>query len=288
MSRDITVLTVTHNSENVIDSFLKNLNVEFKLIVVDNSSLDKTKSILKKDIRPFKKLFFNKKGLGFGSGANIGLRQIKTKYVLLINPDTIIKVDQIEKLYNTAKKYPNAGVLSPLHSNERGEVHVPSRSFFFNKELVNSLTLENFSGDCSVEHLSGAIMLLNKSNLNKIGLFDENFFLYYEDDDLCIRSKNAGFENILVHDIVVNHYGGGSIGPPNFKNQWEKNFHFCYSRCYIEKKYFGVLRSNLIAIKILLTFLLKFIGHIILFKFKKITKDIASFSGAIFFLIKGN
>ena len=237
--KDITILTVTHNSENVINSFLNNVNKKFKLIVVDNNSLDNTKLILKKDIRPYKTLFFNKIGLGFGSGANVGLRHIKTKYVLLVNPDTIINDNQIKKLYEAAKKYSNAAILSPMHVNESGIKHIPSRSFFFKNEKKSSLNIDNFCGDCSVEHLSGAIMLINKTNLDKIGFFDESFFLYYEDDDLCIRSKKAGFENILVHDVIVSHLGGGSIGPDNFKNQWEKNFHFNYSRCYIEKNILG-------------------------------------------------
>ena len=64
--KDITILTVTHNSENVIDCFLNNINKKFKLIVVDNNSRDSTKLILKKDNRPYKTLFFNKIGLGFG------------------------------------------------------------------------------------------------------------------------------------------------------------------------------------------------------------------------------
>ena len=63
--KDITILTVTHNSENVIDCFLNNINKKFKLIVVDNNSRDSTKLILKKDNRPYKTLFFNKIGLGF-------------------------------------------------------------------------------------------------------------------------------------------------------------------------------------------------------------------------------
>ncbi len=283
--KDITILTVTHNSENVIDCFLNNINKKFKLIVVDNNSRDSTKLILKKDNRPYKTLFFNKIGLGFGSGANVGLRHIETKYVLLVNPDTILNDTQIKKLYKAAKKYSNATILSPMHVNEKGVEHIPSRSFFFTKDKNTSLNTDNFCGDCSVEHLSGAIMLINKTNLDKIGFFDESFFLYYEDDDLCIRSKNAGFENVLVHDVVISHVGGGSVGPDNFKNQWEKNFHLNYSRCYIEKKYFGVLNSKLMAIKIFFKFLFKMLGHLMILRLSKITKDIASLSGAISFLI---
>ena len=286
--KDITILTVTHNSERVIESFLKNIDKKFNLIVVDNNSLDNTKLILKKDIRPYKTLFFNQIGLGFGSGANVGLKKIKTKFILLVNPDTIIKDEHLEKLYYAANKYPNAALLAPLHVNDNGNKHIPSRNFFFNKVKHNNINLENFSGDCSVEHLSGAILLINKMNIDKIGYFDEKIFLYYEDDDLCIRSKHAGYENILVHDVIVGHLGGGSIGPPNFKNQWEKNFHINYSRCYIEKKYFVFTKSMLIAVKIFCTFLIKFLGHIILLQFGKLAKDIASMSGAASFLIKGN
>jgi len=286
--KNITVLTVTHNSASVIETFLKNINKQFNLVVVDNNSSDKTKTILKQNIRPYKTLIFNKIGLGFGSGANVGLREIKTKFILLLNPDTVISDNQIEKLYNAANKYTNAALLAPLHVNENGNKHIPSRNFFFSKVKKHNLNLENLCGDCSVEHLSGAILLINKKHIDKIGNFDEKFFLYFEDDDLCIRSKNAGYENVLVHDVIVKHSGGGSIGPPNFKNQWEKNFHLNYSRCYIEKKYFGIIKSKYIAIKIFLIFFVKFVGHLTLLQFRKIPKDIASMAGAISFLIKGN
>ena len=86
--------------------------------------------------------------------------------------------------------YKNAAIVSPLHRNSKNEIHIPSRQFFFNKNK-DRLTIENFKGDTSVEHLSGAVMLFNNEKIKKIGFFDENFFLYFEDDDLCIRSKEV-------------------------------------------------------------------------------------------------
>lgn len=284
---DITVLTVTHNSSNVIENFLNTLDINFKLVIVDNNSMDNTKIILKTHNRNSISLFFNDKGLGFGSGANIGLKTIKSKFVLLVNPDSIIKTNEISKLISAAKNYKNAAIISPLHRNENGNVHIPARPFFFNLNKKNTLALDNFVGDCSVEHISGAIMLLNKSKLDKVGFFDENFFLYYEDDDLCIRSKKAGFENILVHGAIIDHFGGGSIGPPTMKNQWEKHFHFYFSRCYIQKKYFGTLSSKIMATKIFVNYLFKFFGHLIILQLNKIMKDLACISGATIFLIKG-
>ena len=88
--KNVTVLTVTHNSENVIKKFLKSLDRNLKLVVVDNESKDQTRAILKKQINKSIRLIFNDKGLGFGKAANIGLRTIKTDYVMLINPDARI------------------------------------------------------------------------------------------------------------------------------------------------------------------------------------------------------
>ena len=96
--KNITILTVTHNSEGVISEFLKSIHFKFKLFVVDNESRDKTRNILKNHSQTSKKLIFNEKGLGFGRAANIGLKNIKTNYVLLINPDAKIDIKAISKL----------------------------------------------------------------------------------------------------------------------------------------------------------------------------------------------
>ena len=283
--KNITILIVTHNSERVIKPLLTLLDVNFPIFIVDNESKDKTKNILKKHNCVSKKIIFNKKGLGFGCAANIGLRKIKTKYVLLINPDTKINLNSISKLYEKTKIYPNAAILAPLHRNNDGKIHLPVRPFFYNKQkdLLNS---NNFFGDCSVEYISGAIMLLDKKKISELGFFDEKFFLYYEDDDLCIKSRKNGFENVLLHDVVVDHFAGGSIGPPTIKNQWEKFFHMSFSRCYIEEKYFGVFKSIKISISIILKSAIKFFGHLVIFQFKKILKDIAYLYGALLFLLR--
>ena len=175
--KNITIVTVTHNSEIVLNSFLNSLDIKFRLIIIDNDSKDNTKKILKKFKSKGKniKIIFNKIGLGFGSAANLGLKKSKTKYVLLTNPDTKLDFKSISKLYLAAKKYPNAAILCPLHKNNDGNIHLPTKPFFYNgkQELLNS---NNFKGDCSVEHLSGAIMLLDAKKTKKIGFFDENFF----------------------------------------------------------------------------------------------------------------
>ncbi len=283
--KNITILTVTHNSEGVISEFLKSIHVKFKLFVVDNESKDKTRCILKNHRQDSKKLVFNEKGLGFGRAANIGLKNIKTNYVLLINPDAKIDTKSISKLYEKAKIYANAAILAPLHRNFGGCVHVPVRPFFFNKQN-DLLTLDNFYGDCSVEYLSGAVMLLDRKKIEKIGYFDDKIFLYYDDDDLCIKSRKHGFENILVSNVIVDHFAGGSIGPPTFQNQWEKFFHMSFSRCYIEKKYFGIFKSLKISLSILIKSFIKLLGHILVLQFGKTLKDMASFTGALFYMLK--
>lgn len=281
---DVTILIVTHNAENVLTNFLESLNPKFKLVIVDNASSDNTREIIKQYKTEKYRVILNKFGVGFGRGSNLGIKSINTKFTLLINPDTTINLEAIKKLYESAKLYENASILSPLHRNSNNEIHIPSRPFFYNNNK-DRLTIKNFKGDCSVEHLSGAVMLLNNEKINKIGLFDENFFLYFEDDDLCIKSKKAGFENILVFDAVIDHIAGGSIGPPNIHNQWEKFSNMSFSRCYIEKKYFGKLRALKISTLIIFRSILKFIGHILILKFKKLLRDLAHLYGALFYLI---
>ena len=137
--KDITVLIVTHNAENVLVNFFKSLNPEFKLIVVDNASTDNTRKIIKQYKTPKYKVILNQVGVGFGTGSNLGIKCINTKFTLLINPDTTINLEAVKKLYQSAKLYKNAAILSPLHRNSKNEIHIPSRQFFSIKIKIDLL-----------------------------------------------------------------------------------------------------------------------------------------------------
>ena len=255
--KNITVLTVTHNSENVIKKFLRTLDINLKLFVVDNESKDKTRSILKKYPHKSKKLVFNKKGLGFGSAANIGFKKIKTKYILLMNPDSQINLTSISKLYQKAKIYTNAAILAPLHRNHKGMVHIPTRPFFFNKQN-DLLNMQNFYGDCSVEYLSGAVMLLDRKKIEKIGFFDENFFLYYEDIDLVKRLLN---NNNNIYKIPVKYHSEGASHNKryNYPLELNRNWHYMWSKFYYIKKHKGYFFSLILTLPFFLRSIFKMI-----------------------------
>ena len=138
-----------------------------------------------------------------------------------------------------------------MHKNSQGEVHLPTKPFFFNGTR-DSLNLENIQGDCSVEHLSGAIMLVDKEKILKLGSFDENFFLYYEDDDFFQKCNLLKLKLYLVTDSLFSHTKYQkkeeklNLHSTTFSNKDEKNstfivggWHGQWSKFYYFKKNFG-------------------------------------------------
>lgn len=203
---------------------LKNVKNEaaMNIYVVDNASTDESLDLAKKDF-PGCHYIETGKNLGFSGGNNVGLRLVKDKYVLILNPDTEILPGTLSYLLEYMENHPEVGGCSPKVELPDGTLDWAShrgfptpwaslKYYFFKDDSLYHLSKRNFSKPHEVDSLTGAFILTRKKVLDEVGLFDESYFMYAEDLDLCYRIKKAGYKIIYLPEVKIIHYKGVSSG----------------------------------------------------------------------------
>ena len=199
-----------------------------EVFVVDNDSQDASCEMVKKTF-PEIKLIENKKNVGFSTANNQAIKISKGKYVLLLNPDTLVAEDTFTKTINFMDKNEDAGGLGVKMIDGNGNFlpeskrSFPSPAVSFYKMFGLAyifpksqkfgkyhLTYLSKNETHKVDVLSGAFMMMRKEALDKSGFLDENFFMYGEDIDLSFRIIKAGWQNYYFHDTTIIHYKGES------------------------------------------------------------------------------
>lgn len=251
----ISVIIVTWNSEKWIKRCLDSIlatsgDLQIEIIVVDNFSKDKTLEILK----PYSsqiKLVQNSSNLGYARGCNQGLKMAQGNYVLLLNPDTEIKENSLQKMLDFMEKNSDVGALGPQLLDFDGEIQPSCRSFpnyklllweflglsrlFPKSKIYGAWKMGDFDFKSTreVEQPMGSALFLRKKVIDQIGLMDERFFLFYNDVDFCYRIKNAGWKIYFYPEAQIFHSKGASTGQVKIKkiilSHWG---HFRYLKKY--------------------------------------------------------
>jgi GT2 family glycosyltransferase len=220
-------VTVTHDSAGEIGGFLAALPPGMAAVVVDNASADGTADRAEAWAGAAR-VVRSGRNLGFGAGCNLGLALVETEFALLANPDARPSAEATTALVAAADAFPDAALLAPLILDAAGR---PARSWDAEQSRRRRLPRRRDAepwpeGPVCVEHASGACLLLRRAD----GLrFDEGFFLYYEDDDLCAEARARGRSVVLVPAAVVRHAGGASSAP-SAAVAWRKARHMAWSR----------------------------------------------------------
>ena len=254
--KNITTIVVTFNSEHCIKSLSNNIPNNLPLIIVDNASSDNTVVEVKK-LLPQAILIQNNENLGFGVANNKGIRAANTPFVLLLNPDCIPTEEFYTEILQAAIEFPDAAIIAPQIIKKNGALEI---SYRFPKTTWQSAGGAT-NGPCCVGFASGAALLLNKRVMDEIGYFDEKFFLYYEDEDLCQRVFNAKKELIIFPRATVTHLSRGSVKGKNLlSHEYLRGYHHAQSKLLFETKHFNQGRSSALRKKTLfLAFLNLFI-----------------------------
>ena len=174
----------------------------FEVIVVDNNSTDGS---LEEARQHFPRVVFikNAENLGFSVGNNVGIRYVlekMTDFVLLLNNDTEVEKSFLTKMIKVANLNPQAGLLSPLIFAGNTD------KIWFSGGSIDWFRMKTTHLEGALDALSGCAMLIRAEVFAKIGLLDEDFFLYFEDTDFSLRARQAGFSNLLVREATVRHF----------------------------------------------------------------------------------
>jgi len=230
------IIIINYNTleytQNCLDSIFANLPVEmFELILVDNNSPDGSGQILKEKYCDRVKTILNNQNLGFGAANNQGAKIAQGEYLWFLNSDTLIdnvNLEEIDKIFKNNQKLGVTSVDLLMENRKR-------QSYAFGEflSLKNLLKRGNNIGkECSgyykVDWLTGASMIVRREIFNKVSGFDEKFFMYFEDMDLCKRIKESGFEIWFLKSYSIIHFGGKSA----------VNFEKMKSDYYISQDYF--------------------------------------------------
>ncbi len=230
---EIGIVIVSYESAAVLGACLKSIPQGHKVIVVDNASRDASAKIA---ADAGARVVRNHSNFGFGRACNIGAHHLSASHVLFLNPDAILGKETLTQLQQAIQRYPEAGAFSPKIVLPHGE-----RSFRYASHMEDQGSRyvspeEVPMGDCCVHFIDGAAMLCNRKVFLSLGGFDEDLFLYYEDDDLSFRMKNARRSLIYVPSAVVHHQKKCSSNP-SLRLDYRRAWHETRSRIIVSNKH---------------------------------------------------
>ena len=227
---NLTIIIVTIKSQKIIDDCLESIDPNIKKIVVENSSNKEFAKYLTKKYKNTE-CYLTGQNLGMGSGNNYGINKSKTRYVMVLNPDTILKDDSLNQIFEISKNLEFA-ILSPLSDNEG----YPNYKIHKNSQIDKSSLFE-------VDQIDGYSMILDKEQFNG-NFFDKKIFMYLENDDLCLRTKKNGKKIYVCSNSLISHLGARAVDDKYLNElEFSRNWHWNWSKYYYQKKHFGFIKA---------------------------------------------
>lgn len=207
---DISVVIVSYNTADLIDdclrSVLESQGITLELFVIDNASTDRSADFVRENF-PSVHLIANTVNRGYGAANNQVLPEYGGQYVILLNPDTTVAPDSFHLMISYMENHPRVGLAGPMIINHDG-THQDSVSTCYPGHRYGRDDLGTLPGEIAC--VLGACQIVRGDLLKSLGGFDEDFFLYGEDQDLCLRIRKRGFEIGFIEGAVVMHHGGQS------------------------------------------------------------------------------
>ncbi len=254
----LSITIVNYNTGRLLKDCLDSIyrettRVSFDIWVVDNDSQDNSIAIIKQ-YYPKVNVIENRTNIGFAKANNMALSKSKTDYFLLLNPDTVIRDNAIEKVVKFMDRNPEVGIVGCRVLNEDGTLQLACRrsiptprvAFFrlsgLSRLFPNSKTMAKYNltyldidKPCEVDAVSGAFLMIRRKVIEEIGKLDERFFMYGEELDWCLRAKKAGWTVMYYPDAEIIHYKGEC----SKSNSRKATFEFYRSMYLFHKKHFA-------------------------------------------------
>ena len=271
--KEVTLLIVCYNSEKLIQQNLDELK-KFPTIIVDNSSSKKTFDLIK-DIKNITYIKTDK-NIGYGKANNLGVKNVKTPYIMILNPDILINSGAIETLYNKYSQYINVGILAPslYDINNKRRTNGSLSRLKKNTSKIKNLEHANLAqDDTCYDFVVGCALFMSKKFFEDIGGFDEDFFMYFEDNDLCDRVNKKNKSIIEVPESKMIHMQGLSSKHNLFGNIKLSIIHKISEYIYY-KKNLSFFKLHVIIFKHFFDYLQRSIVNLLLLRFKKFFKNL--------------
>ncbi len=253
---DLSIVIVTHNSEDYISACLSSVekaahNIEHEVFIIDNKSTDQTKFLVRKFTAPFT-LIENSENWGFARAVNLGLQRGSGEFFLIINPDIVIHSASLKPLIEFMKNHPQVGICGCRLLNEDGLLQYSKGSFptllstAYRRVLPRRMRKYHLFGYDKMgacDWVTGAFMCIRHRLVEEVGPFDENYFLYYEDVDYCLQAQKKGWEIYYNPSVSAYHLNphATSVRTRFIENEIRKSRQFffrknsvtCFPRLFI-------------------------------------------------------
>ena len=249
---DLTIVIVSFKSGEILHRCLESIHKDLQIIVIENSIDNKFKIELETKYKNVK-CILPEQNLGYGAGNNLGINLAKSNYVLILNPDTILYENTIPNLMYQADLIKDFAIIGPkIVEND------------IQAKLKEKIDFQ------SVDYIKGFAILFNKKKFSDPKYFDENFFLYFEEIDLCKRIIKSGDKIYIINNAPIKHLGGKSHQEKfNFEMELSRNWHWMWSTFYYFKKNYSFIYALKKIFKNFISSFLKVIFYFIIFNSKK-------------------
>ena len=256
---NLTFIIVTFKSDHIIHECIKSLPKDSNIIIIENSNSLEFKKKLEAKYSKINVIV--QENTGMGSANNKGIKLCKTDYAFVINPDVKFYESTMSELITLTSKYNDYSILAPISD----DVKYP------NYKIMNKKIKNDNPDFLNVDSVDGYAMLINKNKFSDNIYFDENFFLYLENDDLCLRKKKENNKIYVSKKAKVQHLGARSHSPIYEKEiEFSRNWHWMWSKFYFNKKHYSYSKAILIGLPALINSMIKLFYYFITHnKFKK-------------------
>ena len=300
---DLSIIIVNWNTRELLLDCLASIyetvkNISFEVWLVDNASVDGSVEAVKSTYSNVN-IIRNEKNLGFAAANNKAFRRIQGRYALLLNTDTALVEGSVEELYRYMEDNSETGMACGQLLNQDGSKQNSIANFpgllslLFNETLLQILFPQKFPGKrreigrpIEIDSCIGACLIIRKKAMDEVGLFDENYFFFFEETDWAYRMKQAGWKVCFVPSARIFHLQGQSVGH-NVKSRK----HFYRSRYIYFKKWHRhsyVLIRLIIFVRLLINACLSLIGVSVTLGMQTgIRKKLSVYSGLILWHLQG-
>ena len=230
---NLSVVIVAFKSAHLLEKLILSIPKKYEVIIIENS-LDKE---IKNNFEKYEnvQVIIPKENLGYGKSFNLGLGMSKNNFTCFLSPDVAIPKDCFEIITKVIERIKNFTILAPTYIDETIHKNYQIK----NKKLLNNLSINEFKL-IEADEIDFAMAIVNKSNITKINLMDENFFLYFESTDACINLRKNNKKIYVIENLKFHHFGTESSDPKySVDITISRNWHFCWSKFYLLRKHYG-------------------------------------------------